>query len=103
MRLAPGTGVRYSTRTKSKLQFIQLVRVHRVMTPVPGEVSERCRRGQKKSVPFGTIWDRAGAPAGDHSAPIAQIAIASTDTLAGALVPLPDAPASIPHPRPTNW
>src|SRR5271166_3657094 len=32
-----GTGVRYSTRTKSKLQFIQLVRVHRVMTPVPGE------------------------------------------------------------------
>src|SRR5271166_1233461 len=34
---APGTGVRYSTRTKSKLQFIQLVRAHRVMTPVPGE------------------------------------------------------------------
>jgi hypothetical protein len=32
----PGTGVPYSTRTKSKLQFIQLVRVHRV-TPVPGE------------------------------------------------------------------
>jgi len=24
-------------RTKSKLQFIQLVRAHRVMTPVPGE------------------------------------------------------------------
>src|SRR5208282_2061920 len=41
--LVPGTGVRYSTRTKSKLQFIQLVRVHRVMTPVPGELVARIR------------------------------------------------------------
>src|SRR5271166_2530490 len=40
---APGTGVRYSTRTKSKLQFIQLVRAHRVMTPVPGELVARIR------------------------------------------------------------
>src|SRR5208283_4164751 len=53
-------GVRYSTRTKSKLQFIQLVRVHRVMTPVPGEsllrnVPEgRCDRSLARSA-----WDSA--------------------------------------------
>ena len=40
-----GTGARYSTLTKSKLQFIQLVRVHRLMTPVPGETfSEKVGR-----------------------------------------------------------
>src|SRR5208337_4281566 len=46
-----GTGVRYSTRTKSKLQFIQLVRVHRVMTPVPGEQAMRRKKNKaNKSV-----------------------------------------------------
>ena len=40
----PGTGVWYSTRTRVKLLLIQLIRVQRVMPPVPGEPPTRPRR-----------------------------------------------------------